>query len=153
MVQSPSVDDSSLAPGGSFTLSVTVRNQGHRRSTSTTLRYYRSTDSSISTADTEVGTDSVGRLNPDGTSTESVSLDAPTTTGTYYYGACVDADDDESDTTNNCSSSVSVTVTASNSQSAPDAPELSLYTSWYYDEGLGLVESFSNRLRKNKFVG
>lgn len=117
MVQSPSADDSSLAPGGSFTLSVSVRNQGHDRSDSTTLRYYRSTDSTISTSDNQVGMDSVGRLDEDGTSAESVTLNAPTTAGTYYYGACVDAVDDESDTTNNCSSSVSVTVSANSGSS------------------------------------
>ena len=40
----------------------------------------------------------------------SVDLTAPSTPGTYYYGACVDAVTDESDTTNNCSASVQVTV-------------------------------------------
>ena len=39
-----------------------------------------------------------------------IILTAPSTAGTYYYGACVDAVPDESDTTNNCSSSVQVTV-------------------------------------------
>ena len=85
--------------------------------TASTLRYYRSTDSTISTSDNQVGMDSVGRLYEDGTSAESVTLNAPTTAGTYYYGACVDAVDDESDTTNNCSSSVSVTVSANSGSS------------------------------------
>ena len=35
----------SLEPGGSFTLSTTVRNQGNGTSAAATLRYYRSTDS------------------------------------------------------------------------------------------------------------
>ena len=39
-----------------------------------------------------------------------MSLTAPTTAGTYYYGACVDAVTGESDTADNCSSSVQVTV-------------------------------------------
>ena len=34
-----------------------------------------------------------------------MDLTAPDTSGTYYYGACVDAVTDESDTTNNCSAS------------------------------------------------
>ena len=38
----------------------------------------------------EVGTDAVAELAPSGTSTESVSLTAPSTAGKYYYGACVD---------------------------------------------------------------
>ena len=48
-----------------------------------------------------------------GSSSESVEISAPSTSGTYYYGACVDAVAEESDTTNNCSSSTSVTVAGS----------------------------------------
>ena len=56
VVQTPSVSDSSCPnAGGSFTLSATVRNQGNGLSASTTLRYYRSTDATITTSDTEVG--------------------------------------------------------------------------------------------------
>ena len=38
-----------------------------------------------------------------------MDLTAPSSPGTYYYGACVDAVPNESDTTNNCAS-VPVTV-------------------------------------------
>ena len=110
VVGSPTVSDSSPTSGASFTLSATVRNAGGAASSSTTLRYYRSTDATITTADTSVGTDAVGALAALGTSAQSISLTAPATAGTYYYGACVDAVTDESDTTNNCSSSVTVTV-------------------------------------------
>ena len=41
-----------------------------------------------------------------GARSESVELTAPSTPGTYHYGACVDAVAGESDTANNCSSSV-----------------------------------------------
>ena len=54
----------------------------------TTLRYYRSTDWTITTSDTEVGTDAVGALAAAGTSDQLISLTAPSETGTYYYGAC-----------------------------------------------------------------
>ena len=110
VVGSPTVSDSSPASGASFTLSATVRNAGGAASSSTTLRYYRSTDATITTADTSVGTDAVGALAALGTSAQSISLTAPATAGTYYYGACVDAVTDESDTTNNCSGSLTVTV-------------------------------------------
>ena len=43
-------------PGASFTLSATVRNQGGGAAPSTTLRYYLSTDETITTGDTEVET-------------------------------------------------------------------------------------------------
>ena len=99
-----------LSPGGSFSLSVGVRNDGNGTSAATTLRYYRSTDATVTTSDTQVDTDDVPSLAPSATSTQSVSLTAPSTPGTYYYGACVDAVTDESPTTNNCSSSVRVTV-------------------------------------------
>ena len=110
VVESASVDDSNLNTGASFTLSATVRNAGDEQSVASTLRYYRSTDSTISSSDTQVGTDAVGALAASGTSAESISLTAPATAGTYYYGACVDAVTDESDTTNNCSSSVTIAV-------------------------------------------
>ena len=117
VVDTPTVDTSAPVAGARFTLNATVRNQGNGSSTFTTLRYYRSTDSTISTGDTEVGTDSVSSLNSSGSGDESVSLTAPLTPGTYYYGACVDAVTGESDTTNNCSVAVTVVVGAA---PAPD---------------------------------
>ena len=113
VVQSVSVSDSSLTTGQSFTLSATVRNQGAGQSAATTLRYYRSTNATISTQDTQVGTDPVGALAASRTSAESIPLTAPSSEGTYYYGACVAGVSGESNTRNNCSSSVRVTVTPS----------------------------------------
>ena len=96
--------------GGSLTLSAGVRNDGDAASAATTLRYYRSTDATITTADTSVGTDAVGGLAAAATSSESIDLTAPSAAGTYYYGACVEAVAGESDATNNCSASVQVSV-------------------------------------------
>ena len=110
VIQTPSVSDSSPNAGESFTLSATVRNQGNGLSASTTLRYYRSTDATISTGDTQVGTDPVSGLSASGASDESLSLTAPSTAGIYYYGACVDPVSGESATGNNCSRAVTVTV-------------------------------------------
>ena len=112
IVQSPTVSTSSPSAGGSFTLRATVRNQGSGRSASTTLRYYRSTDAAVSTSDTEVGTDYVTSLSAGRTSAESIGLRAPSSAGTYYYGACVESVSGESNTGNNCSSAVTVTVGA-----------------------------------------
>ena len=55
VVINPSVSDSTLTPGQSFTIYATVKNQGSGSSSSTTLRYYRSTNSTISTGDTLLG--------------------------------------------------------------------------------------------------
>jgi len=113
-VGTPSVDDSSPETGASFTLSLTVTNAGDGESTAATLRYYRSTDSTIVTTDTQVGTDEVGALAASGSSSETISLIAPATNSgvTYYYGACIDAVEGESDTSDNCSSAVKVDVEA-----------------------------------------
>ena len=113
VVQSASASNVSPGPGDSFTFSATVRNQGAGQAAATTLRYYRSTDATISTGDTEVGTDAVSALAAAGISDESIGLTAPSTAGTYYYGACVDPVTGESDTGNNCSSAVLVTVSES----------------------------------------
>ena len=118
VVAVPTVNDSGPAAGATFTLSATVRNDGDEAAAATTLRYYRSTDATIATSDTQVGTDAVAGLAAAGSSSQSVDLTAPATSGTYYYGACVDTVTGESDTTNNCSSSVTVTVPE------PDKPDL-----------------------------
>ena len=118
VVQSPSVSDGSPTIGASFTLSATVRNRGSGQSPATTLRFYRSTDGTISTSDTEVGSQTVGALAASGTGTHLVDLTAPSDAGTYYYGACVESVSGETDTGNNCSPAAAVDV-------APETPAAS----------------------------
>ena len=123
VVASISTSDDQLNAGERFTINATVNNQGMGDArSSTTLRYYRSSDATISTDDTEVGTDHVFSLDASESSEESISLSAPDTPGTYYYGACVDPVTGESDTQNNCSSAVSVAVGFT--PGAPDAPAM-----------------------------
>ena len=95
-VTSATVSDSGPPVGAKFTLSATVRNGGAGGAETTTLRYYRSADATITSADTEVGTDTITGLAASGSAGQSVELTAPSTPGTYYYGACVDAVTDES---------------------------------------------------------
>ena len=118
-----SVDDDSPDEGGSFTLSATVTNTGDDQSASTTLHYYRSSNANISSSDTRVGSDAVRALAPGASSNASVDLTAPSTAGTYYYGACVDAVAGESDTSNNCSGAVSVTVSGGGGGGGGDPSE------------------------------
>lgn len=112
VVVSASASNASPETGQSFTLRATVRNDGDGQAGSTTLRYYRSADATISSGDTQVGTDGVGVLGALAESPESIALTAPSTAGTYYYGACVDSVAGESGTGNNCSSGVRVTVSS-----------------------------------------
>ena len=110
IVESPSVSDNTLMAGQSFTFRATVRNRGTARSAPTTLRYYRSDNATIATIDTQVGMDSVSGLSASGASAASISLTAPSYSGTYYYGACVANVSGENRTNNNCSTGVRVTV-------------------------------------------
>ena len=132
VVRSPSVSSARVAAGGPFALNVTVRNLGDGASNATTLRYYRSSDATISTSDTEVGTDRVQGLAASNGSARSYSLNAPSNAGAYYYGACVDAVSGESNSGNNCSASVSLTVTT---QTPPSTGASKLYwTDWGTDK-------------------
>ena len=140
-VGTPTVDDASLAPGESFTLSATVTNAGDGAAAATTLRYHRSADAAIATTDTQVGTDAVDPLAASGTSAESVRLRAPTTAGTYYYGACVDAVEDESNATDNCSSPVRLDV--AEPAAADPAPDLEVGAPTVDDASLAPGESFT----------
>ena len=121
VVYSPSVYDKVFDPGERFNMAFWVRNEGDGASTATaTLKYYRSSDSTISSSDTELtiqsGTTGVGTIAASERQTVSVSLNAHSS-GVYYYGACVGTVPNESNTSNNCAAVFRVTLTAS---TAPD---------------------------------
>ena len=97
-----SISRRNLGPGDSFKLSVTVRNQGIEQAAATTLRYYRSDDETIDATDTPLGTVAVNSLASLATRAYEIDLLAPESTGTYYYGTCVESVSGESNTDNNC---------------------------------------------------
>ena len=142
VVVSPSVSDSSPAAEAQFTLSATVRNDGNGASPATSVRYYQSTDATITTADTAVGTTEVAELAPSGSTGASLDLTAPSAPGTHYYGACVDVVAGESDTTNNCSAAVPLTVTAPPTDGDQPATEVHLYRPDNVEEHVGDVTLF-----------
>ena len=115
-----------LEPGDSFTFSVRVRNIGDTQASSTTLRYYHSTDSRISGNDSRLDNDAVSSLASAGTETESTRVNVPLA-GTFYYYGCVDSVSGESDTSNNCSNVI--VVTAEDAASGPDLIVSDIYIS------------------------
>lgn len=145
VVLAASVSDSVPAAGATFTLSAAVRNSGGGVADAATLRYYQSTDVTITTADTEVATAAITGLAGAGSAGRSVELIAPSTPGTYYYGACVDTLANESDLTNNCSTSVQVTVPE------PQHPELLVTSASVNDDGpvIGAPLTLSATVRNN----
>ena len=103
--------DSVVTVGESIGVDATVENHGTGRSERTTLRYYQSSDLTISRDDIEVEDDyRVSSLGPDETDDTSESITAPSPPGTYYYGACVDPVDNDRNTENDCSDEVMVIV-------------------------------------------
>ena len=118
VIESPRASATDLLLEDAFTFSATVVNLGDAVADATTLRYYRSTDATISTEDVQVGTDAVVQLDPGNTSPrpsaaesrEDIDLNAPDSIGTYYYYACVDDVAGELVTGNNCTASIEVSV-------------------------------------------
>ena len=132
IVQSPSVSAVTLTPGQEFTLNATVQNQGDEQAAATMLHYYRSNNATITSSDTEVGTDEIGVLDASATSAASITLTAPTSVSAevgIYYGACVASVRGESNTDNNCSTSVRVIVVEDEDDAqgdhTPDASDIS----------------------------
>ena len=101
--------------GGSIRIYASAKNYGGVSSNATTMYYYQSGNSTISTSDTQVGTRSVAALDPGASEPGDqdarwVTVTAPSTPGTYHYGACVGTVAGETATDNNCSGSDTVLV-------------------------------------------
>ena len=97
--------------------------------------------------DMQAGTDAVNGLSVSGASDESINLTAPSTAGTYYYGACVDPVSGESDTGNNCSSAVTVTVASSTDKSFNQLQTERLIGTWVFS--YTIVSEFTQTYRLN----
>lgn len=111
VVEAARVTKSELTPEESFTLRARVRNRGRAPSESTVLRYFRSSDRTISTDDEFIGSDPIDGLPIDGGEEQLIDLNAPSEAGFYYYGGCVRAVSGERNRDNNCSPSVRISVT------------------------------------------
>ena len=93
----PQLSKNTLKSGETLSVNTRVWNRGRIPSPQTTLRYYLSTDETLSLDDTEVANDAVPPLS--GRSAHpsrrradlSKTLTAPETSGTHYYIVCVDA--------------------------------------------------------------
>ena len=95
----------------SLSLTATVINFGNLTSSSTPLRYYVSTDSSIDPRDdTPVGESGVVSLGPNRKAEYSIGSWAPSSAGTWYYGVCVKKQPGNSDSVDDCSSGYEVGV-------------------------------------------
>ena len=114
VVSTVSVDDDTLDPGQTTFLHYTVHNQGSGAAAgSPQVTAFRSADATIWWDDTSIATSthvSIDSLGAGQTVSGSTWMPAAPSSGTWYYGACVQSAEGESSTTNNCSTGVPVTV-------------------------------------------
>ena len=113
--------DTLTTAGQKFTLRFVVRNEGIAQTEPTTLRYYYSTDETISQfypEDKKVGEADINSLYEAETDTVSITLDGPSDPGVHHYGACVESVTYERYTSNNCSDAVRVVVSIDKDRNA-----------------------------------
>jgi hypothetical protein len=112
LLESLTLNNPELGINESFTATAEIRNTGDAISAASLVRYYLSVNEAISVSDLEVGTDTLGTLTVGDSDTESTSIAAPSTAGSYWIAACVDPIEGEPDIINNCSAGVPLTVTS-----------------------------------------
>ena len=106
-----SLSSASVTIGAAFSFSSTISNSGINPSQSAELRYYESEDASIDTSDREIGSpNSIAALETQGEESITISLTAPSSLGSCYYGACIVSVFEESNTNNNCSTALMLSV-------------------------------------------
>ncbi|MEN1727715.1 MAG: CARDB domain-containing protein, partial [Pseudomonadota bacterium] len=110
-VNSVSLSPTSALQGETVMITSSVSNIGDATSPSTIVRFYRSSNSTISTADTALGQTVLGGLVAGGTTTRSYSaiMSVP---GNWYLGACVEQVPFEDNVFNLCSPGVFIQVQA-----------------------------------------
>ena len=120
-IKSFKVSKNTLDPGESFTLSITIHNNGPGNSPGPALSYYHSSLQGFSTTDPPQlqGTVSLGPLASGESTTRLISLAAPPTPKTYYYGAWLAANTGDTNIHNDVTPEVGVTV-VDNTVEIPD---------------------------------
>ncbi len=101
-------------PNEYINLTANIHNQGKADTlNSTTVRYYLSSDTTVSSNDQLLATGSVRHLTQGDSDKEELGVRAPSQPGQYYYFACVDSVTGEDDTGNNCSNCILINVRGS----------------------------------------
>ena len=100
------IADREMDEGQAFTLSADVRNRGRVESGVFDLTFHVSPDDAVSPDDETLGTVELGGLGASDERTESLDLTAPSESGRYYYGVCIDG----ANAAQQCSAAVSTIV-------------------------------------------
>jgi plastocyanin len=113
-VQSVNAQHGTYAPGDSIAIDTSIQNMGTAASTGYTVRLYASTNLTINSSDTEIGSSNRSALPASQTSNFSVNATIPAdlAPGVYFIGAIVDFADGNSANNTNVEQTA-ITVTAS----------------------------------------
>jgi hypothetical protein len=119
-IASSTVSPTNVTTGAQISISASVANAGTASSAATTVRYYVSSDPTISTSDSALSCLAPVSALAQGqsVSAETCAINVPSTPGPYYYGACVVSASGEINTSNNCSNGTLVSV------ASPSLPDL-----------------------------
>jgi len=102
----PRILDPKIEPNFPFNVSTVISNSGEGSSIGTTLRYYVSSNKTITTSDTVLKSQSVGALNPGASVTLSNTLQSSLVDQGYFIGVCVVSVPNEVSSGNNCSAGI-----------------------------------------------
>ena len=104
------VRPNTVVPGGSFTLSVTVHNNGPGVAPGPAFNYYHSRMAGLTDPRTPQGAVLLNELKSGENRTEDILITAPDTPGTYYYGASLVPNSRDKDSGNDAAAEIRVTV-------------------------------------------
>ena len=137
------VSSTDTEAGSPLTISAKVKNIGSN-ARATTIQFYRSIDSTISTADVFLASASVDALST------GASMDVRETVssklGNFYYGVCIERVDLRENIDNNCSHGILVNTKLPWQQatSAASWPSRQDHTSLVYDNKMWLIGGYDN---------
>lgn len=122
-VLSTQLNNNQVNPTQPISVAATVRNLGTDTSAPSVVRYYFSSDTSLSVDDTQFDTQSVLALTQNATSIKTSQTTAPAP-GDHWVISCVDSVVEESNTSNNCSPAVALGVVSGDRYEEDDESEL-----------------------------
>lgn len=109
-VDTPATNSPSAPTAQKITFTARVANLGTAGSPAAKVRFYRSTDATITSADTRLTTERLDPISAGRYRTVSADLTVGTALGSFWFGACVEGVPGDTNAGNDCSAGVAVQV-------------------------------------------
>ncbi|WP_139116989.1 thrombospondin type-1 domain-containing protein [Candidatus Thiodiazotropha endoloripes] len=138
-IQSYSITPTNAETGERLRARVVIENNGGPGAQTVSISYMISTNSTISTGDTVIGTDETAIIDAGGDDSEIADVYAPSSAGTYYFGICIRNSEMQF---TRCSDSIRLTVSEPASQ--PVEAAFRVYECIISQYGYNLDVAFTN---------